>query len=81
MRAAILCGLLLSGCATLHRHPGPIGTPSPEACFASQQALDAWVRYVEPYIRATLAAEAAHSCTPPVVPTPVPETPAASPDH
>jgi hypothetical protein len=76
VKRLLLLSLLLTGCATLHRHPGPIGTPSPEACFASQQALDAWVRYVEPYIRATLEAQAAHSCTPPVVPMPVPEVPA-----
>lgn len=74
--ARALVALLLSGCATFHRHPGAIGSPGPEACFASQQALDAWVRYVEPYIRATLEAQAAHSCTPPAVPTmPAPEVP------
>ena len=84
--APVLLALLLSGCATLHRHPGPIGTPSPEACFASQQALAAWVRYVEPYIRATLEAQAAHSCTPPgprmLVPVPGPGPgPGPGPHH
>jgi hypothetical protein len=67
-------GLSLQGCVpSLHQHPGPIGKPGPAACYAASEARRAWLTYVEPYVRAVLEAQEAHSCQPvPVPPPPAP---------
>lgn len=54
---------LLSACATFRNAPA-VGEPGPAACFAATQAEEAWVKMLEPYIRAMLEAQRTHSCQP-----------------
>jgi hypothetical protein len=73
--ALLAVGLALQGCMpSMHRHPGPIGQPSPAACYAAKQARAAWLTWVEPYARQALEEQEAFSCQPLPVP-PVTETP------